>query len=100
MAANENLNDKLWFRPKFSRQDCETFLAEKPVGAFIVRGSSQQNCLALSHMTPEHEIGSKLFFLKNLVFSPSFFCLFVYFQMSYFIPEIHSKFEYKLLHFE
>lgn len=54
--SGEDLGCFAWYRHEVNRETAVQILSDRPVGSFLVRPSSQPNCLALSHKT-EHDFG-------------------------------------------
>jgi len=60
----ENLQSKPWFRPELSRDQAEQLLLNAPNGDFVIRSSSQPNCVALSYKDTKSHIDHALI-VKN-----------------------------------
>ncbi len=57
--------DAAWFYPKMTRVDAEKCLEAAEPGAFVVRPSSQADCLALTHRNYDGHIGHALIYATS-----------------------------------
>ena len=58
--GGEDLSVYAWYNHDVNRDMAEMLLKDRPIGTFLVRPSSQNACLALSHKQPDYSVGHML----------------------------------------
>jgi hypothetical protein len=62
---DERLDLTTFYWPEATRQSAEDALKGQPMGSFLVRSSSKQNCRALSHVIRDGKVSHALIVKNN-----------------------------------